>query len=152
MDLFQFFSPLQYALPVLNQGTEPVFLNIYGARNRFQGMNSASLCSLAGRYDNPIPTRFLAHIDCLKIEIQIVYSIVSDIRRGKEKSPSQKMVLFGVQRATYTEVLIVVLLGFFPLIISDLKGSNFEDSSQVCNSFLPFFKKQNYTPPLTVQK
>jgi hypothetical protein len=36
-------------------------------RNRFQGMNSASLCSLAGLYDNPIPTRFLAPIDCLKI-------------------------------------------------------------------------------------
>ncbi len=35
--------------------------------NRSQGMNSASLCSLAGRYDNPIPTRFLAPIDCLKI-------------------------------------------------------------------------------------
>ncbi len=35
--------------------------------NRFQGINSASLCSLAGRYDNPIPTRFLAPIDCLKI-------------------------------------------------------------------------------------
>ncbi len=30
-------------------------------------MNSASLCSLAGRYDNPIPPRFLAPIDCLKI-------------------------------------------------------------------------------------
>jgi hypothetical protein len=30
-------------------------------------MNSASLCSLAGRYDNPFPTRFLAPIDCLKI-------------------------------------------------------------------------------------
>ncbi len=29
-------------------------------RNRFQGMNSACLCSLEGRYDNPIPTRFLA--------------------------------------------------------------------------------------------
>ncbi len=27
----------------------------------------ASLCSLAGRYDNPIPTRFLAPIDYLKI-------------------------------------------------------------------------------------
>jgi hypothetical protein len=38
-----------------------------GPRNRFQGMNSASLCSLAGRYDNPIPPWFLAHIDCLKI-------------------------------------------------------------------------------------
>ncbi len=36
-------------------------------RNRFQGMNSASLCSLAGRYDNPIPTRCLAPIYCLKI-------------------------------------------------------------------------------------
>jgi hypothetical protein len=30
-------------------------------------MNSLSLCKLAGRYDNPIPTRFLACIDCLKI-------------------------------------------------------------------------------------
>ncbi len=36
-------------------------------RNRFQGMNSASLCSLAGWYDNPIPPRFLAPIDSLKI-------------------------------------------------------------------------------------
>jgi hypothetical protein len=35
--------------------------------NRFQGTNSARLCSLAGRYNNPVPTRFLAHIDCLKI-------------------------------------------------------------------------------------
>jgi hypothetical protein len=31
-------------------------------RNRFQGMNSASLCSLAG-HDNPIPTRFLLWLD-----------------------------------------------------------------------------------------
>jgi hypothetical protein len=30
-------------------------------------MNSASLCSLAGRYDNPTPLRFLALIDSLKI-------------------------------------------------------------------------------------
>ncbi len=27
--------------------------------NRFQGINSVSLCSLVGQYDNPIPTRFL---------------------------------------------------------------------------------------------
>ncbi len=31
---------------------------------------SASLRSLAGRYDNPIPTRFLSPIDCLKIPAQ----------------------------------------------------------------------------------
>jgi hypothetical protein len=36
-------------------------------RNRSQGMNSASLCSPAGWYDNPIPTRFLAPIYSLKI-------------------------------------------------------------------------------------
>ncbi len=39
-------------------------------RNRFQGMNSARLCSLAGRYDNPIPTLCLAPIDFLKIPAQ----------------------------------------------------------------------------------
>ncbi len=39
-------------------------------RNQFQGMNSASLCSLAGWYDNPIPPRFLAPIDSLKIPAQ----------------------------------------------------------------------------------
>jgi hypothetical protein len=33
-------------------------------------MNSASLCSLAGRFDNPIPPRFLAPIDSLKIPAQ----------------------------------------------------------------------------------
>ncbi len=38
--------------------------------NRYQGMNSASLCSLAGRYDNPIPPRSLAPIDSLKIPAQ----------------------------------------------------------------------------------
>jgi hypothetical protein len=39
-------------------------------RNRYQGIDSASLCSLAGKYDNPIPTQFLATIDCLKIPAQ----------------------------------------------------------------------------------
>ncbi len=32
-------------------------------------MNSASLCTLAGD-DNPIPPRFLAPIDCIKIPAQ----------------------------------------------------------------------------------
>jgi hypothetical protein len=46
------------------------FKHFMEARNRFQGNDSASLCSLAGRYDNPIPTRFLAPIDCSKIPAQ----------------------------------------------------------------------------------
>jgi hypothetical protein len=50
--------------------TEPEFLTFKEPKNRFQGTNSARLSSLAGRYDNPIPTRFLALIDCLKIPAQ----------------------------------------------------------------------------------
>ncbi len=38
--------------------------------NRFQIINSASLCSLAGRYDNPVPTLFLALMERLKIPAQ----------------------------------------------------------------------------------
>ncbi len=45
----------------------PYFEPFMKPRNQFQGRNSTSLCSLAGRYDNPIPTRCLAPIDCLKI-------------------------------------------------------------------------------------
>jgi hypothetical protein len=33
-------------------------------------MNSTSLCSLAGRYENRVPTRFLAPKDSLKIPAQ----------------------------------------------------------------------------------
>ncbi len=36
----------------------PNFLTFKEPKNRFQGANSARLCSLAGRYDNPIPSRF----------------------------------------------------------------------------------------------
>ncbi len=46
---------------------EAVFLNFYGAQKSFQWINSASLCSLAGRYKNPIPIWFLAPIDSSKI-------------------------------------------------------------------------------------
>jgi hypothetical protein len=52
---------------------EPIFINVYGAQESIQGINSASLCSLAGRYDNPISTRCLALIDCLKIPAQSPY-------------------------------------------------------------------------------
>ncbi len=62
------FSPL-YSYPAGGtsySSTELVFLNVYGAqesisKNEFR---KCSLCSLAGRYDNPIPTWFLAPIDC----------------------------------------------------------------------------------------
>jgi hypothetical protein len=45
----------------------PYFKTFMGPMNRFQGIDSASLCSLAGRYHNPIHNWFLVLIDCLKI-------------------------------------------------------------------------------------
>ncbi len=51
----------------LSDISESVFLNVFGAQESIPRNNSASLCSLSGRYDNPIPTPFLAPIDCLKI-------------------------------------------------------------------------------------
>ncbi len=47
--------------------------------NRFQGTNSARLCSLAGRYDNPIPSQFLAPIAWLKISAQTSYRLAESI-------------------------------------------------------------------------
>ncbi len=39
------------------------------------GIDSVSLCSLVGQYDNPIPTLFLALIDCSKIPARITVSL-----------------------------------------------------------------------------
>jgi hypothetical protein len=50
---------------------------------RSSGINSAGLCSLADRYDNRIPTRFLAPIDCLKIPAQ-KNKIPARIRHGAD--------------------------------------------------------------------
>jgi len=49
-----------------------VALTVTEPRNRFKGSDSASLCRLAGRYDNPIPIQFLARIDCSKIPALVI--------------------------------------------------------------------------------
>jgi hypothetical protein len=59
-------------VPLVNP--EPVFLNVYGAQESILRNDSASLCSLAGQYDNPILTRFLAPIDCLKIPALVMFT------------------------------------------------------------------------------
>jgi hypothetical protein len=50
-----------FPTPILVLGSQrPNFQTFKEPKNRFQGINSASLCSLADWYDNPIPNRFLA--------------------------------------------------------------------------------------------
>jgi hypothetical protein len=65
-------------------------------KNQFQGMNSASLCSLAGRYDNPIHTRCLAPIDCLKIPAQTNKNIPYRKRIIQRPNTKKSMVYAGV--------------------------------------------------------
>jgi hypothetical protein len=36
---------------IICRKAEPVFVNVYGARNRFRGIDAASLCCLAGQYN-----------------------------------------------------------------------------------------------------
>ncbi len=64
----------------------PSFKTIKEPKNRFQWNNSARLCSLAGRYGNPIPTRFPDPIDCLKIPAQEKGSqnVYETARAGKD--------------------------------------------------------------------
>jgi hypothetical protein len=58
--------------------SEPVFLNVYVVQKSILRNESASLCSLPGRHDYPIPSRFLAPIDCLKIPAQLFMTTVSE--------------------------------------------------------------------------
>jgi hypothetical protein len=67
----------------------PIFLNFKDPRNRFQVINFASLCSLAGRYDKLIPTRFLAPIEYLKIQALFAYT------RGIMQSPNFRTIYGG---------------------------------------------------------
>jgi hypothetical protein len=52
-----------------------IFKTFKETRNLFQRTVSASLCSLAGRYGNPIPTRFLAPLDCKKFQHRLLYNV-----------------------------------------------------------------------------
>ncbi len=46
--------------------------------DRFQGIDFAILCRLADGYNSPIPTRFLAPVDCSKIPA--LYLAISCVR------------------------------------------------------------------------
>jgi hypothetical protein len=61
---------------------ETVFLNFQGAQ---KSIPSTSLCSLAARSYNPIPTRFLARIDCYKIPALVSQSSLVRGKHGLEK-------------------------------------------------------------------
>jgi hypothetical protein len=66
--------------------------------NRFQGINSASLCSLAGRYDVPIPTRCLAPIDLSKNSSSVLVPWRELIGRATKGIVSQDEYILKVMK------------------------------------------------------
>ncbi len=60
-------------------------------KNWFQGIDSASLCGLTGRYDNSIHTQFLAPIDCSKIPAQSRKFKTRCGRRSRFQEPSLEL-------------------------------------------------------------
>ncbi len=62
-------------------------------RNRFQGMNSPSLCSLASRYDSPIPPRLLAPINSLEIPAQVLSKEEGGIREDEAMKLTELLFL-----------------------------------------------------------
>jgi hypothetical protein len=75
------------------RGLRLYFKTFKEPRNRFQGLDPASLCSLAGRQDKPIPTRFLAPIDCYKIPALIFATLGGGWLMGGAQCPALPMPL-----------------------------------------------------------
>ncbi len=93
------------AIAMLNSRPETVFLNFFEEpRNLFQGIDSASLCSLVGRYDNPITTRFLAPIDCSKI--QALFNIQKLKKENNKKKSWGKGRRYTFERETAETVFL----------------------------------------------
>ncbi len=74
--------------------------------NRCQGTNSARMCSLAGRYENSIPSRFLAPIDCIKIPALEPALFLSGFQHANKKISAFFLLVFG---SLLTELLQVYL-------------------------------------------
>jgi hypothetical protein len=88
-------SPQPHPLPPNQQARAQIYKRLSSP-----GIDSARLCSLAGRYDNPIPTRFPAPIDCSKIPAQALTitrtcTVHTHWRRGLTQT--------GVEIPTYTQ-------------------------------------------------
>jgi hypothetical protein len=88
-------------------------------RNRCQGINSASLCSLAGRYENPIPPRCLAPIDFLKILAQAAQHGGIGSLESTRWNDGTYTLLYGTRRnktQTSSTVYRFIFVSFFFLI------------------------------------
>ncbi len=112
----------------------PYFLTFMEPRNRFQGMNSASLWSLAGRYDNPIPPRFLALIDSLKIPAQYANFVLTKyVQRNSRNFLAWCKIFFRNKSVVLSRKLLsTVTVGAFVLFMMWWKSPMASHSKTLC--------------------
>jgi hypothetical protein len=83
-------------------------------------MNSTSLCGLAGRYDNHIPPRLLAPIDCLKIPALLVFSDGEKTNRVISANATIRMEVIYSTGANFVLVNTTFQVGVTSLFLSTL--------------------------------
>jgi hypothetical protein len=124
-------------------------------------MNSTSLCSLAGLYNNPIPTRFLAPIDCLKIPAQIPFtgilcaSIGSQMvfmPDGGNRKYAENMST-NISRAIilYTDIPCAILYRYSPCDIVPIFAVKYMYYTDILRAILYWYSPCNITPIFPVQ-
>ncbi len=109
--------------------------------------DSASLCSLASRYDNPIPTLFLAPLDCSKIPAQrklinLLKSCGTFLKIAqKKKYTSLKCVLASAAMPPPHQVIKSIV----PIWAHDVRMYNIHTVHKTCcggDKLMPYFESQ----------
>jgi hypothetical protein len=72
---------------------------------RIEGINTASIYSLAGQHDKPIPTWFLAPKDCLKIPAQESRNLKKKFKNSIESWMYWKAICFSLSLKDLKEAL-----------------------------------------------
>ncbi len=137
----------QYSMIYQTKGlSAPVLsMNFYTfkkPKNRLQGINSASLCSLAGRYDNPLPTRFLAPVDCLQSPALHFLWNNSISNEVIQEQPPSRNLLATVRRVLQYRVQMLLTRGHrFGLVWPSIKNLARQSCWVVCLCVSGFSKR-----------
>jgi hypothetical protein len=92
----------------------PNFQTFMKPKNRLQRIHSASQCSLAGRYDTPIPTRFLALHRLFKNSSSVqLANTVRDLRERISSAASFSWLVFSSSSLFFASSSSLAALSLF---------------------------------------
>jgi hypothetical protein len=116
---------------------QAVFLNFYGAQKSIP--RNRCLCSVTGRYENPIPIWFLAPVDCSKIPAQLTEQylvLVNFFTRSKQKL----LYLFFFQKKRSKNSKTICAFTESPDIIQEAFTKNIHLVTHSLYPCVPFYR------------